>query len=422
MPGEANIPRISITTQKIISPVSKCGDNWWKTIKIRAPYRHIDIAFRKLPLLGDVDQVEYFDSDILEEIAGDRERIAKFAERNSDIFTENQIANIQNMLDRAARYVIDAVKIQTGWASGFETHSGGQVPAWPLGSVVDREFSASILEGHGRDERTWKKLVQASLRNLRCAEEVAKRATIRHRNKEIWEYNKGRRFGINGLATEDGDDEKDKITRLAWRPQEEVIPKGVKIHRISIASGDSPKGPECKLTLLKDIDEYLEVFGGGIPRDLMHAFNIGNDMAFYRFSSDPAKTCELLIDDGLYPHVTGPSEKGPFGSMPVKNVSEWRQMYGGGASESAIMKLFRDGATAVVFTRPEVGRITTLREALPRKEAEELEEGDIDLTEPEVPSIPVPEPAKGYVKPKKKDNTAILFAAAGIGAIVLMKR
>jgi len=186
------VPRVRTETQTIKTPVSKCGDNWFKAVRVRAPYKGTDMAFRTLPSLGDPGQVEGFDPMFIEEIQGDHGRIADFAHGHADTLTSKQRANVQTMLDRAARYLIDAAGIAAAWASGFATTRAGSIPAWPLNGHPKGAVNNLTEEGHRRDQDKYKKLVRSALKNLRCAEEVSKKATIRNRNKM---RSRGRRFG-----------------------------------------------------------------------------------------------------------------------------------------------------------------------------------------------------------------------------------
>ena len=72
------VPRVRTETESIKTPVSKCGENWFQPVRIRAPYKGTDLAFRTLPSLGEPGQIESYDPLLLEEIAGDCKRIAEF--------------------------------------------------------------------------------------------------------------------------------------------------------------------------------------------------------------------------------------------------------------------------------------------------------------------------------------------------------
>jgi len=195
------VPRVKTETQTIQSPISKCGDNWWKDVRIRCPYKGTDVAFRTLPSLGEPSQIESFDLEFLDEMLGDHERIVLFVAEHLAEMTNAQRGNIEKMLARAAAYIADARQIWNFWSIGFTTPGSGQIPAWPLGGQPKGPINGNIDEGHQRDGEKWKRLIRAALRNIRCAEEVAKKATIRLRNQE--RHKQGRVFGVNGLAPTD---------------------------------------------------------------------------------------------------------------------------------------------------------------------------------------------------------------------------
>lgn len=189
------VPRVKTAAATIESPISRCGDHWWRDVRIRSPYKGVDVAHRTLPSLGDPEQVESLDPEFLNEIEADRDRIAMFASEHSADLSDSQRASVELLMRRATAYLSDSKKIQDLWSSGFSTSSQGPVPPWPLHGLPKGPINSNIEEGHRRDSDKWKKLVRATLRNLRCAEEVAKKATIYQYNKNKRIY--GRRFGTN---------------------------------------------------------------------------------------------------------------------------------------------------------------------------------------------------------------------------------
>lgn len=154
-------------------------------IRIRCPYKGTDTAFRTLPSLGSPSQVESMDPEFLDEIVGDYDRIYLFVLNHLDDMNESQRFNAEKMLSRAISYVNDARKIWNFWNSGFSISNYGKIPPWPLNGRPLAAIDENIEAGHKRDGERWRKLIRASLQNLRCAEEVAKKATIRHHNKQI---------------------------------------------------------------------------------------------------------------------------------------------------------------------------------------------------------------------------------------------
>jgi len=176
---QKKIPRVKTASGSLIYPISKCGENWWLDIRIRNPYKGVDTAYRTLPAIGSISQLEDFDRGLSDEILMDISRIGLFVESNISDINKSQISRIKEMLDRAEKYASEANLILDSWASGFATESG-LVPPSPLGSR--NNLQEPYLSGRIRDEDKWKSLNLAAIRNIRCAEEVAKKATIRARN------------------------------------------------------------------------------------------------------------------------------------------------------------------------------------------------------------------------------------------------
>lgn len=201
--AEPIIPRVKTETRTIKSPLSKSSENWWRDIRIRAPYKTTDTAFRRLPSLGDLDQLESFDPGFIDKARGDRARIAAFVSASDEQLDDRQRSNIKKMLERADAYLSDALQIQNLWTSGFTT-SSLKVQPWPLGRQSPAGTAEGVRLGHERDADKWKRLVRAAIMNLRCAEEVAKKATIRMRNMS--RHGGGRKFGTpsQGLAAPAG--------------------------------------------------------------------------------------------------------------------------------------------------------------------------------------------------------------------------
>lgn len=185
------IPRAKTETKTIHTPVSKCGERWSSPVRIRAPYKGVDLAYRILPPLGDPNQIEEFDKLFLDEIEGDIERVLVFCRKNSSKLSQKQKDNIETLLERATCYVECAGAIWDTWFHGFGTDHFSNIEPWPLGQAARSRINKLIEEGHIRDEIKYKKLVRAALINIRCAEEVAKKATIRDHNRERHD---GRRY------------------------------------------------------------------------------------------------------------------------------------------------------------------------------------------------------------------------------------
>lgn len=198
MTQSAIIPRVRTGIDRIHAPISRCGDHWWESVRIRSAHKSIDQAFRTLTSLGDRTQVDDCDTGFTKEISADLSCITAFIENNASSMGPRQRKNIKLMLQRTEDYIAAAESISRLWASGFSTPNADAVPAWPLNGSPQGQVSVAIEKGHERDCEKWKKLVVAGLRNLRCAEEVAKKASIRARNKEISE---GRKYGAVSMES-----------------------------------------------------------------------------------------------------------------------------------------------------------------------------------------------------------------------------
>lgn len=197
MAGPKIVPRVKTETKTIHTPISKCGEFWYKPVRVRSPYRGFSGGYRTLPSLGYPDQIKYFDPLFIGEIVGDHKRIANFTEATRLNLSIKQLDNVTKMLKRAYSYTEDAQRIADAWARGFSAPRAGAVPPWPLGGHPQAPVGERVEEGHRRDEAKYKKLLFAALRNLRCAEEVSKKASIRAYNKIIIE---GRSY--SGIMTE----------------------------------------------------------------------------------------------------------------------------------------------------------------------------------------------------------------------------
>jgi hypothetical protein len=195
--AEPIIPRVKTETRTIKTPLSKSSENWWRDVRIRAPYKDTDTAFRRLPALGGHGQLESLDPSLVSKLHLEIARVREFANAHKEESDERQRINIKVMLERADAYLADAVQIQSLWESGFSTQNAS-VPPWPLNAAAPEGVSDGIRIGHERDSDKWKRLVRGALMNVRCAEEVAKKATIRLRNMERRSA-KGRIFGTQGL-------------------------------------------------------------------------------------------------------------------------------------------------------------------------------------------------------------------------------
>lgn len=412
------IPRVWTKTKKIHSPISRCGDNWAKRVKIRAPYKDIDVGFRKLPPLGSSDQIRYFDDDFVNELNGDSKRIREFIHQHDSVLHEKQRINLHRMMDRADQYITDATRIQNTWAEGFSTPSHGQLLPWPLGTSSMEGTKEELLEGHSRDEKKWQKLVRGALKNLRCSEELAKKATVHHRNKEIWHERRGRRF--------------------SFVPQNMSFQKVVPIVRkAAVISRHADSGPICRPVSIRIPEDWARHFSGPPHPDISGIIDNGVDeVIFIRKTEEPDDPCAINIPDDVYTHVIASAEMGPSGiPTPVHSFEEWQDIFGGGLAESVIAKQFQQGQNWIVFTRP--AKLISVATADDDDEDEEVKVVGINVNE-----IPVPEPDSDEEEPgvilpdgdeeleggeidledkaKKTDNSMLIAAGIGLGALVIL--
>jgi len=459
------VPRVKTETATIHSPISKCGDNWWRDVEVRMPYKGVDTAYRTLPSLGDPSLIETFDADFLEDISANRERIREFAIKVAGVLSDRQRKNIDTMLRRAAQYVRDAKKIHSTWARGFQTTKLGKVPAWPFGGQPQGGINGNIEEGHARDGERYKQLVRAALRNVRCAEEVAKKGTIRDRNKNTYKgvhSGRGAVFGNLGLQTGGGEE-----------PEPEPKTGGI--------PGAKDRATRAYLNNSAAIDmairEYLDyaadqkkIGGGWVAasptkmrrKALPGQEYAGPDKGPQNWSQKEAWWAATRAFDDVFP------EKSPY---KAKSISQWAaginpqfvldDAYLMGMIMRKVMGMTGAETVQEGSTRPDWGLFVPARMPIQTDFDDELEEGDINLededefsfpqddhTFPEPPGMggtdadidlpmpdidelggdnvldvtdegdePEPDQKPAKKKMKKKDNTLLIAGAAAVGLL-----
>lgn len=203
------IPRVKTEATNVESPKSKCGDNWDKNVKIRNPYKGVDKFVRSLLSLAEADLVSERDDGIVGQLEWERARVKKMRGDHKSVLNSEQRKNIDAYLERAQLYIKDATKIQNLWASGFATAGYGVVEILPININVSDigngfcmnkppgyrakgqyEFNCPKLEevqGHQKDADKWGILIVAAMKNIRCAEEVIRKAEVLRLNKIEWE-------------------------------------------------------------------------------------------------------------------------------------------------------------------------------------------------------------------------------------------
>ena len=148
MTQSAIIPRARTEIRKILSPISKCGDNWFESVRVRSPYKSTDKAFRTLQSLGDRAQVEDYDEGFPEEISGDMECISAFVESNSGSLDSRQRKNIGEMLGRTRDYISAAQDIASNLAAVYLLDVLGQ----PRG-LAEVHFGTAYRDVNGASHR-----------------------------------------------------------------------------------------------------------------------------------------------------------------------------------------------------------------------------------------------------------------------------
>ena len=202
-------PRVKTETTTVESPKSKCGDNWDKNVKVRNPYHGVDKHARSLLSLAETDLVTARDAEIAGQLELERMRAQKLLADHKSILNSTQRKNIETYLDRARIYIKDAAKIQDLWATGFATGAYGLVQPFPIHINVsdigngfcmgkppgyqaksDYEFNCPKFEevqGHAKDAEKWTALIVAAMKNIRCADEVVRKAEVLQLNKSDWQ-------------------------------------------------------------------------------------------------------------------------------------------------------------------------------------------------------------------------------------------
>jgi len=199
------IPRVKTVATSVESPQSLCGENWDKNVQVRQPYKGTDEFFRDMLSLGEKTQLQSRDPELIEQTKWELNRVKKLLAQLRDRLDAGQSARVDTYLARARTYLNDAQKLQASWKLGFETKSYGKVMPFALhitfaeigdGFCVTKgpgykaqasgEFDCPTKEeivGHDKDAQKWKVLVGAALKNIRCSEELMRKAEVFSLNK-----------------------------------------------------------------------------------------------------------------------------------------------------------------------------------------------------------------------------------------------
>ncbi len=136
--------------------------------------------------LADPPLVSQRDDELVSQLGLERGRVRRLGDRQN-VLTPGQRRNVETFLERARIYLLDADKIQKQWMHGFATKKFGDVPAIPISSRPSQDVDPEVVKGHGKDAVKWSMLVDASLKNIRCAEEVIRKMQVFKLNQAEWQ-------------------------------------------------------------------------------------------------------------------------------------------------------------------------------------------------------------------------------------------
>ena len=208
-----------------------CGADWDIPVEIRAPYKNVDKFVNMLPMVYSLyealsDDLETslpimvtsdFRSAVIDAIDGAAEMLDEY--NDAGFMDGKNRSAIQKMIDRARSYVDHASKLKNYWKSEYSSHPGKAPPGWPLEQELAGngcEYKAAPEKGgiftftqdgpgevnftcptttdkdnHEADRTTFFKLMEAAVRNARCAQEAAAAVGTYYRNKDSYDSQPG---------------------------------------------------------------------------------------------------------------------------------------------------------------------------------------------------------------------------------------
>jgi len=190
-------------------PQTLCGQNWFYDVKVRSPYQGYDKAERTLPALGAKEEVASRKEGLVDEFMAERDRVSGLRQQFNTLLTTAQKQNIGKYLDRAKIYIEDAEYLENAWRNGFMWWGGTeeQRNVMPLALRLDLEDigqngfcvnnyghksqnpyepdcpTVEETAGHNKDADKWRKLMVGAIINIRCAEEVIRKAEGKEENR-----------------------------------------------------------------------------------------------------------------------------------------------------------------------------------------------------------------------------------------------
>lgn len=187
-------------TQSVALPQSACGQNWYLSVNVRNPYQGWDKHSRTLNSLGEKSQVANREEGVIKQFDDERKRVDGLRSQHKAALTSSQKSNVDKYLTRAKKYLEDADSIENAWRSGFlgiqpfpismdygDIGNGFCIGKYGHESTNIYEPSCPTQDqmiGHNLDAEKWTKLMMGAVLNVRCAEEVIRKAEIKEANKQ----------------------------------------------------------------------------------------------------------------------------------------------------------------------------------------------------------------------------------------------
>lgn len=204
----ASYPRIKTPNEitETVFPQSQCGMNWFYDVTVRSAYKGMDTMSWSLPGLAEKKQMEDRDPDLTDQLKAERTRVVNLRNHSKNLLTSTQKSNIDKYLGRAKKYIEDAAALEDGWRIGFIWWTTGE-KVIPFALHIDfgdirngfcvgkyGHKSTNVYEpncptmnqmiGHDRDVDKWQKLMMGAVINIRCSEEVIRKAEVKAENKK----------------------------------------------------------------------------------------------------------------------------------------------------------------------------------------------------------------------------------------------
>lgn len=194
-----------------------CGTSWGSAVEIRAPYRGVDQYVSVLPIMQEMIPFPTKSSDleaavpnlgnkkfwdnILEGIDGASEILDQYD--SAGYMDDKNRSAISRMIARSVKYYDHALALIKHWGNQTQFSPAG----WPLAIMVPDYCddlgvgkggcpTANDIADHESDQLLVFRLLLASIRNARCAQEAAASVGTYFRNKEAYKSQMGSGLGL----------------------------------------------------------------------------------------------------------------------------------------------------------------------------------------------------------------------------------